>query len=183
MSQEQYNNLLSSLLKEKYALAKLRVELEGRKGKLCKSCKGFGHLARNCRNRKEGEKGVEIPQNKFEVLRSRVMQCSITEGVVRSMRVAVVKCFRCGDKGHKCRVCPKKEKRVARPREGKAHQGKRREVRRRALKREKCSKKSGRGVRGKNEGREQSGTVVQQCHKMQNYGSWDGAVKGASSCI
>jgi len=130
MSQEQYNNLLSSLLKEKHALAKLRVELEGRKGKLCKSCKGFGHLARNCRNRKEGEKGVEIPQNKFEVLRSRVMQCSVTEGVVRSMRVAVVKCFRCGDKGHKCRVCPKKEKRVACPREGKAHQGERREVRR-----------------------------------------------------
>jgi len=45
MSQEQYNNLLSSLLKEKHALAKLRVELEGRKRKLCKSCKGFGHLA------------------------------------------------------------------------------------------------------------------------------------------
>jgi len=45
MSQEQYNNLLSSLLKEKRALTKLRVELEERKGKLCKSCKRFGHLA------------------------------------------------------------------------------------------------------------------------------------------
>jgi len=130
MSQEQYNNLLSSLLKEKCALAKLRVELEGRKGKLCKSCKGFGHLARNCRNRKEGKKGVEILQNKFEVLRSRVMQCSVEERVVRSMKTALVKCFRCGDEGHKCRVYPKKE-RVACPREGKAHQKeKRREVRR-----------------------------------------------------
>jgi len=60
MSQEQYNILLSNLLKEKCALAKLRVELEGRKGKLYRSCKGFRHLARNCRNKKEGEKGAEI---------------------------------------------------------------------------------------------------------------------------
>jgi len=122
MSQEQYNNLLSSLLKEKRALAKLREELEGRKRKLCRSCKGFGHLARNCRNRKEGEKGAEMPQNKFEVLKSRVMQCGIEERVVRSIRTAGVKCFRCGEEGHKCRVCPKKEKRVACPREGKVHQ-------------------------------------------------------------
>jgi len=32
MSQEQYNTLLSNLLKEKRALTKLRVELEERKG-------------------------------------------------------------------------------------------------------------------------------------------------------
>jgi len=140
MSQEQYNALLSNLLREKRTLARLRVELEGRKGKLCRSCKGFRHLARNCRNRKEEEKGVEMPQNKFEVLRSRVMQCSVEERVVRSMKTAVVKCFRCGEEGHKYRMCPKKEKRVARPREGKVHQGERREVRRRALKREKRSK-------------------------------------------
>jgi len=50
------------------------------------------------------------------------MQCGVEERVVRSMRMAVVKCFRCGEEGHKCRVCPKKEKRVVRPREGKAHQ-------------------------------------------------------------
>jgi len=73
MSQEQYNALMGSLLKEKYALAKLRIELEGRKRKLCRSCKGFRHLAQNCRNRKEGEKGAEMPQNKFKVLKSRVM--------------------------------------------------------------------------------------------------------------
>jgi len=64
---------MSTMLKERCALTKLRVELEGRKGKLCRSCKEFGHLARNCRNRKEGEKRVEMPQNKFEVLKSRVM--------------------------------------------------------------------------------------------------------------
>jgi len=70
MSQEQYNTLLSNLLRERRALAKLRVELEGRKGKLCRSCKEFGNLARNCRNRREKEKGAEIPQNKFEILKS-----------------------------------------------------------------------------------------------------------------
>jgi len=106
MSQEQYNALMSSLLKEKYALAKLREELEERKGKLCRSCKGFGHLARNCRNRKGGEKEAEMPQNKFEVLRSRVMQCGIEKGAVRSMKTVVVKCFKCGKGGHKCRECP-----------------------------------------------------------------------------
>jgi len=73
MSQEQYNSLMSSLLKEKRALAKLREELEGKKEKLCRSCKRFGHLARNCRNKKKEEKEAEMPQNKFEVLKSRVM--------------------------------------------------------------------------------------------------------------
>jgi len=118
---------MSTLFKEKRALAKLREELEERKGKLCRSCKGFGHLARNCRKRKEGEKGAEMPQNKFEVLKSRVMQCGVEERMIRSVRV-VTKCFKCGEEGHKCRECPqweRKEKRVARPREGKAHQGER----------------------------------------------------------
>jgi len=142
MSQKQYNSLISSLLREKRALTKLREELEERKGKLYRSCKGFGHLARNCRNRKGGEKEAEMPQNKFEFLKSRVTQCGIEERAVRSMRTVVIKCFKCGEGGHKCRECPlweRKLKRVARPDRGKAHQGKRRPacpVRKKAQERE-----------------------------------------------
>jgi len=105
MSQEQYNTLLSNLLREKRALAKLREELEGRKGKLYRSCKGFRYLARNCRKQKETEKGVTMPQNKFEVLSSRIMQCGVEERVVRGMRTVVVRCFKCREEGHKCREC------------------------------------------------------------------------------
>jgi len=106
MSQEQYNTLLSNLLREKHALVKLRVELEGRKRKLYKCCKRFGHLARNCRNKNEEGKGATTPQNKFEVLSSRVMQCRGEEKAIRSVRAEGVKCFKCGKKGHKCRECP-----------------------------------------------------------------------------
>jgi len=103
MSQNQYETLMSNLLNEKRALAKLRAELEGRKGKLCQCCKGFGHLARNCRKQKEMEKGVTMPQNKFEVLSSRIMQCGVEE---RSMRMVAVRCFKCREERHKCRECP-----------------------------------------------------------------------------
>jgi len=108
------------MLKERRALAKLRVELEGRKGKLCRCYRKFGHLARNCRNKRREKEGTVVPQNKFEVLSSRVMQCGIEERVVRSIRAVVVKCFRCGVEKHKCRECPlwvKKERvvRVAMP--------------------------------------------------------------------
>ena len=128
MSQEQYNTLLSNLLREKHALAKLRVELEGRKGKLCRSYKGFGYLAQNCRNRREEEKGAEMPQNKFKILKSQVMQCGIEERVVRSVRMEAVRCFKYGEEGHKCRWCPtwKKKKRPARPEKKKAQEKERR---------------------------------------------------------
>ena len=38
----------------------------------------FGHLAHNCRNMKEA-KGKPVPQNRFEVIASRVMQYGVRE--------------------------------------------------------------------------------------------------------
>jgi len=79
---------------------------------------------------------VATPQNKFEILSSRVMQCGMEGRIVRSMRTAAVKCFMCGEEGHKCREYPlwrKKEKkveRVAHPVQGKAHQQEKRKLRR-----------------------------------------------------
>jgi len=124
MSQEQYNTLLSNLLKEKHALAKLREELEGRKGKLCRSCKGFGHLTQNCRNKREEKKRTVVTQNEFEVLKSRVMQCGVKERMIRSIRVTEVKYFKYAEEEHKCRECPlwQKRVRVVHLVEGKAHQ-------------------------------------------------------------
>jgi len=70
-----------------------------------------------------------MPQNKFKVLKSRVMQCGIEERAVRSMRMVVVKCFKCGEERYKYReylLWERKVKRVACPKEGKVHQRTRR---------------------------------------------------------
>jgi len=81
---------MNSLLKEKYTLIKLREELEGRKEKLYRGCKGFRRLARNCRKKREEEKGVVILQNKFEILSSRIIQCGVEERAVRNIRTVAV---------------------------------------------------------------------------------------------
>ena len=106
MSQIQYNSLMSNLLNEKHTLAKLRAELEERKEKLCQCYKGFGHLAQNYRNKRRGEEGTVVPQNKFEVLKSRVMQCRVEESMIRRVGVVEVEYFKYGEKGHKCREYP-----------------------------------------------------------------------------
>jgi len=72
-----------------------------------------------------------MPQNKFKVLKSRVIQCGVEERVVRSVRREVVRCFKCKEEGHKCRKCPlweRKVKRVAHPKKGETHQEERRPV-------------------------------------------------------
>jgi len=54
------------------------------------------------------------------------MQCGVEERVVRSTRTVVVRCFKCGEEGHKCRECPlwekvqEGEKRLRRAEEGEA---------------------------------------------------------------
>ena len=73
MSLDQYNSLMSSMLNQQHTFTKLRAELEGRDGRKYWSCKKFGYLAHNCRN-KNKKKGKPIPKNKFEVLSSRVIR-------------------------------------------------------------------------------------------------------------
>jgi len=92
MSLQQYNSLMSNLLREKHTLAKLKEELEERRGKLCRSCKEFRHLAQNCRKEKK-KKRKTIPQNKFEILSSRVMQCEVEERIIRRQKEVAVECF------------------------------------------------------------------------------------------
>ena len=106
MSLEQYNSLMSNLLNQKRTLAKLRAELEGRRGRICQCCKGFKHLAQNYRSRDEKEKRGVTPQNKYEVLSSRVMQYGVGEKTIRRQEMVEVEYFKCGEKGHKCRGCP-----------------------------------------------------------------------------
>jgi len=105
---------MSNLLKQKCALTSLRAKLEEKKERKCWNYKGFGHLAQNCRNKEGKEKRGTTPQNKFEVLSSRVMQCNMKEKIIRKQEMVKVKCFKCGEERHKCRECSlwKREKKL-----------------------------------------------------------------------
>jgi len=54
------------------ALAKLRAESEGRKGRICRQCGRFRHLTQKCRNGEE-QKEKTVGGNRFEVLKNQVM--------------------------------------------------------------------------------------------------------------
>jgi len=99
MSQQQYHNIMSSFLKEKHALASLRAKLEGRQERECWKCRGFGHWAQHCR-KEEKEKGKPTPQNKFEILASRVMRCRVELRKQEVEKRWKVKCYKCGEEGH-----------------------------------------------------------------------------------
>ena len=106
MSQTQYNSLMSNLLNQKHALTKLRAKLKGKKEQEYWNCKGFRYLVWNCRNKKGKEERGTAPQNKFEVLSSRVMQCDVRETMIRKQEIVEVEYFKCREKRHKCRECP-----------------------------------------------------------------------------
>jgi len=120
MSLDQYNKLMSNMLNERWALTKLRAELEGREGRICRRCGRFGHLTWNCRKGEEQKKRM-VGGNRFGTLRSQVMQCGVRE--VRRQEVVrnVVKCFGCRGEEHKKWEClQRKERRkeeVAPPRD------------------------------------------------------------------
>jgi len=57
--------------------AKMRKDEKRRRAireRRCFVCGIFGHMARYCRNREEKKGSTQMPLNKFEVLRDRVMQ-------------------------------------------------------------------------------------------------------------
>ena len=120
MSLEQYNSLMGSMLNQQRALAKLRTEIEKREGRLCWGCRKFGHLAYNYRNMREA-KGRLVPQNRFEVIASRVMQCGVREEAKVRRQETVeegVQCFRYQGVEHYKWKCPNiKEKKKRRSEE------------------------------------------------------------------
>ena len=64
---------------------------------MCWECRKFRHLAYNYRNKKEKTKGKLIPQNRFEVIVSKVIQCGVKEEVkVRKQEIVEegIQCFR-----------------------------------------------------------------------------------------
>ena len=69
MSLEVYNQLMSNMLNQRHALAKLRAELEGREERICRKCERFGHLAWKYRSEEEQKKKIVVV-NRFEVLES-----------------------------------------------------------------------------------------------------------------
>ena len=70
------------MLKEKQVLASLRAQLERRKEREYWSYRKFGHFAYNCKTKKEEEKRKrEKPQNRYEMLVTRVMQYRVRSEV------------------------------------------------------------------------------------------------------
>jgi len=102
MSLQQYNSLMNNLLKEKCALASLREKIKEKRKRVCWSYKEFGHLACNCRNKREEGKRTSVPQNRFKVLSSKVMKCGveIRRQEVEKKGEEAVQCFKCRSEGH-----------------------------------------------------------------------------------
>jgi len=64
-------------IEEKIKIRKKRKEKKRKRAireRRCFVCGIFGHMAHYCRNRGEDKGPVQVPKNKFEVLKDRVMQ-------------------------------------------------------------------------------------------------------------
>jgi len=91
---------------------------------VCWGYRKFRYLVCNCRNKKEEKKGKPIPQNRFEVIASRVRQCGVRGEVkVRKQKTVEkgVQCFRCQRIGHYKWECPNIKEKKKRRSEEAAH--------------------------------------------------------------
>ena len=94
-----------------------------RRDKRCRKCSWFGHMVHQCRREEieaEREQRRGLQENKWELLKCRVMACEEERMVVCSIRREVqqaVKCWRCGEEGYRLWTCPK---RAAHPEQGEA---------------------------------------------------------------
>jgi len=101
---------MSDMLNERHAFAKLRTELEGREGRICRKYGRFGYLAWKCRSKKEQKKRTVVG-NKFKVLRSHVMQCGVREVRRQEIMEEKPRCFKCREERHKKWGCSKNRER------------------------------------------------------------------------
>ena len=109
---------MSDMLNQRCALAKLRAELKGREGRICRRYGRFGHLTWKCKSEEE-QKKEKVVTNRFEALGSQVIQYGVREMRRQEIVEEEVKCFGCGEKGHKKWEClnikKRKQEEVAPP--------------------------------------------------------------------